>query len=65
MYGLWAGIRLYEAGIPSNRKSPRYGETKSQKCTNRSSRAERSDVMKLWNISYYKGITKQSFQIGN
>lgn len=29
MYGLWAGIRSHEAGIPSNRASLRHGETKS------------------------------------
>jgi len=29
MYGLRAVTRLYEAGIPSNRASPRRGETKS------------------------------------
>ena len=47
MYGLKAGTRLYEAGIPSNRASPRHGETKSYGGTNRSSRAERSNAMKL------------------
>ena len=29
MYGLKAGTRQHEAGIPSNRASPRHGETKS------------------------------------
>jgi hypothetical protein len=29
MYGLGAETRLYEVGIPSNRASPRRGETKS------------------------------------
>jgi hypothetical protein len=29
MYELWAVTRPYEAGIPSNRASPRRGETKS------------------------------------
>ena len=29
MYGLKSGTRLHEAGIPSNRKSQRYGEIKS------------------------------------
>ena len=47
MYGLKAGTRLYEAGIPSNRASPRHGEIKSYGGTNRSSRAERSNAMKL------------------
>ena len=46
MYGLKAGTRLYEAGIPSNRASPRHGEIKSYGGTNRSSRAERSNAMK-------------------
>ena len=47
MYGLKAGTRLYEAGIPSNRASLRHGEIKSHGGTNRSSRAERSNAMKL------------------
>ena len=47
MYGLYSGTRIHEAGIPSNRASPRHGETKSYGGTNRSSRAERSNAMKL------------------
>ena len=46
MYGLYSGTRIHEAGIPSNRASPRHGETKSYGGTNRSSRAERRTVMK-------------------
>ena len=46
MYGLLAGTRQHEAGIPSNRASPRHGETQSHEGTNRSSRDERSKVMK-------------------
>ena len=46
MYGLYSGTRIHEAGIPSNRASPRHGETKSYGGTNRSSRAERSNAMK-------------------
>jgi transposase len=55
MYGLWAGTRLHEAGIPSNRVSPRHGETKSYGDTNRSSREERFTIMKLLQVSTYKG----------
>ena len=47
MYGLYSGTRIHEAGIPSNRASPRHGEIKSYGGTNRSSRAERSNAMKL------------------
>lgn len=46
MYGLYSGTRIHEAGIPSNRASPRHGEIKSYGGTNRSSRAERSNAMK-------------------
>lgn len=46
MYGLWTGTRPHEAGIPSNRASPRYGEIQSHEGTNRSSRDERLKVMK-------------------
>ena len=47
MYGLYSGTRIHEAGIPSNRASSRRGEIKSYGGTNRSSRAERSNAMKL------------------
>lgn len=53
MYGLWAGTRPHEAGIPSNRASPRRGEIQSHGDTNRSSREERLTVMKWFKISLY------------
>ena len=51
-YGLWAGIRPHEAGIPSNRVSPRRGEIQSLGGTNRSSREDRSTVMKWFKVSF-------------
>lgn len=54
MYGLKAGTRLYEAGIPSNRASLRHGEIKSHGGTNRSSRAKRFKALKRWGDSPIK-----------
>jgi hypothetical protein len=56
MYGLKPGTRFHEAGIPSNRASPRHGEIKSHGGTNRSSRAERQMALKSWKGSFYIGI---------
>lgn len=47
MYGLKAGTRLHEVGIPSNRESPCRGENQSLECTNCSSRAEILVVTKV------------------
>jgi hypothetical protein len=54
MYGLKAGTRLYEAGIPSNRASLRHGEIKSHGGTNRSSRAKRFKALKKWSYKFIK-----------
>jgi len=54
MYGLKAGTRLYEAGIPSNRASLRHGEIKSHGGTNRSSRAKRFKALKRWKNNLIK-----------
>jgi hypothetical protein len=54
MYGLIAGTRIHEAGIPSNRASPRHGEIKSHGGTNRSSRAERFKALKRWKNNLIK-----------
>jgi hypothetical protein len=58
MYGLKAVTRLHEAGIPSNRASPRHGEIKSHGGTNRSSRAERLKALKKWEIILIKILTR-------
>jgi hypothetical protein len=56
MYELWAGTRPHEAGIPSNRASPRHGEIQSHEGTNRSSRAERRKVKKWVDYITYNYI---------